>query len=45
MTPRERELERARRRRSDDEYSSSAFRRGVEKLMNQPPSSDWRRWE
>ncbi|HYE66226.1 MAG TPA: SRPBCC family protein [Pyrinomonadaceae bacterium] len=44
LTPREREQER-RRPRSDHEYSREAFRRGVDKLMDEPPSSRWRRWE
>lgn len=44
MTPRERELERA-RRRMDDEYSRQAFRRGVDRLMDEPPSRQWRRWD
>lgn len=46
MTPRERELEHARRRRaSDDEYSRQAFRRGIDRLLDEPPSRHWRRWE
>jgi uncharacterized protein YndB with AHSA1/START domain len=44
LTPRERETEGA-RRRPDDEYSGQAFRRGVERLMDEPPSKHWRRWE
>jgi uncharacterized protein YndB with AHSA1/START domain len=44
MTPRERERERS-RRRTDDEYSGQAFRRGVDRLMDEPPSRHWRRWE
>ena len=42
LTPRERELE---RRDLDDDYSEDAFRRGVDKLMHEPPSRRWRRWE
>jgi hypothetical protein len=44
MTPREweRELE---NRQPDYDYSREAFRRGVDRLMEEPPSSRWRRWE
>ena len=45
LTPRERELERERGRDPDYGYSEQAFRRGVEKLMDEPPSRRWRRWE
>lgn len=45
LTPRERELERT-RRRPDFEYSRRAFSRGVDKLLDEQdaPSSRWRRW-
>ena len=42
LTPRERERER-RRPRTDDDYPRQAFSRGVDKLMDDPPSSRWRR--
>lgn len=44
LTPRERELERE-RRVPDDGYADEAFRRGVDKLMDEPPSKRWRRWD
>ncbi len=44
LTPRERETERG-RRDPDYGYSEQAFRRGVDKLMDEPPSRRWRRWE
>ncbi len=44
MTPRETERERERGREPDDGYAERAFRRGVEKLMDdEPPSRRWRR--
>jgi uncharacterized protein YndB with AHSA1/START domain len=45
LTPRERELERG-RRKPDLEYSERAFSRGVDKLLDEQdaPSSRWRRW-
>ncbi len=43
MTPRERERERAQRLRDDDEYSRTAFRRGIDRLLDEPPSRDWHR--
>ena len=45
MTPREWEQESARGRQPDNEYSRQAFRRGVDKLMDEPPSGRWRRWD
>lgn len=45
LTPREREMERERGREPDYGYSEEAFRRGVDKLMDEPPSRRWRRWE
>ena len=45
MTPREWERERESGREPDHEYSKQAFRRGVDKLMDEPPSGRWRRWE
>lgn len=45
LTPRERQSERERGREPDYGYSEQAFRRGVEKLMDEPPSRRWRRWE
>lgn len=45
LTPRERETELGRRREPDYGYSEQAFRRGVDKLMDEPPSRRWRRWE
>jgi uncharacterized protein YndB with AHSA1/START domain len=44
LTPRERERER-RERRPDFDYRREAFRRGVEKLMDEPPSGRYRRWD
>ncbi|HKS30025.1 MAG TPA: SRPBCC family protein [Pyrinomonadaceae bacterium] len=44
MTPRERERER-RERRADVDYSREAFRRGVDRLMEEPPSRRYRRWD
>jgi uncharacterized protein YndB with AHSA1/START domain len=44
MTPRERERER-RERGPDSGYSREAFRRGVDKLMEEPPSRRYRRWD
>jgi uncharacterized protein YndB with AHSA1/START domain len=44
LTPRERETERG-RNEPDYGYSEQAFRRGVDKLMDEPPSRRWRRWE
>jgi uncharacterized protein YndB with AHSA1/START domain len=44
MTPREWERDTA-RRQPDYDYSREAFRRGVDKLMDEPPSGRWRRWE
>jgi uncharacterized protein YndB with AHSA1/START domain len=44
LTPRERERER-RERRLDFDYSREAFRRGFDKLMNEPPSRRYRRWD
>jgi uncharacterized protein YndB with AHSA1/START domain len=44
LTPRERERER-RERTPDFDYSREAFRRGVDKLMEDPPSRRWRRWD
>jgi uncharacterized protein YndB with AHSA1/START domain len=45
MTPREREIERA-RRRPDFDYRGKAFSRGVDKLLDEEdaPSKGWRRW-
>ncbi|MBA3765456.1 MAG: SRPBCC family protein [Acidobacteria bacterium] len=45
MTPREREMEEA-RRRFDFDYRKKAFSRGVDKLMDDDdaPSSRWRKW-
>jgi uncharacterized protein YndB with AHSA1/START domain len=45
MTPREWERERESGRQPDREYSRQAFRRGVDKLMDEPPSGRWRRWD
>ena len=45
LTPRERQSEREHGRDPDYGYSEQAFRRGVEKLMDEPPSRRWRRWE
>jgi hypothetical protein len=45
MTPRERESERSdqgRRRKEIWEDSKRVLRRGVDKLMDEPPSSRWR---
>lgn len=44
MTPRERERER-RERGADTGYSREAFRRGVDRLMDEPPSRRYRRWD
>lgn len=44
LTPRERERER-RERKPDVDYSGEAFRRGVDKLMEDAPSRRWRRWD
>lgn len=44
LTPRERETEGG-RRDPDYGYSEQAFRRGVDKLMDEPPSRRWRRWD
>jgi hypothetical protein len=44
LTPREREHER-RERRPDFDYSREAFRRGVDRLMDEPPSRRYRRWD
>jgi uncharacterized protein YndB with AHSA1/START domain len=45
MTPREWEEERETGRQPDHDYSKQAFRRGVDKLMDEPPSTRWRRWD
>jgi uncharacterized protein YndB with AHSA1/START domain len=45
LTPRERELEREQRGAPDYDYSEEAFRRGVDKLMEETPSRRWRRWD
>jgi uncharacterized membrane protein len=45
MTPREWEEDREGGRQPDHEYSKQAFRRGVDKLMDEPPSTRWRRWD
>lgn len=44
LTPRERELER-RKRKPDFDYSREALRRGVDRLMDEPPSRRYRRWD
>lgn len=44
LTPRERERE-GRERRPDFDYSREAFRRGVDRLMDEPPSRRYRRWD
>lgn len=44
LTPRERERERRERRR-DLDYPGEAFRRGVDRLMEEPPSRHYRRWD
>lgn len=44
MTPRERERER-RERKDDLGYPGEAFRRGVDRLMDEPPSRRYRRWD
>ena len=44
MTPRERERE-LREREPDVDYSRETFRRGVDKLMDEPPSRRYRRWD
>jgi uncharacterized protein YndB with AHSA1/START domain len=44
MTPRE--WERARETREPDyDYSREVLRRGVDRLMDEPPSGRWRRWD
>jgi hypothetical protein len=43
MTPRERARERARRREPDYDYKGKAFSRGIDKLMDDAPSTRWRR--
>lgn len=44
LTPRERERER-RERKADSGYSREAFRRGIDRLMDEPPSRRYRRWD
>ena len=44
LTPRERERE-LQERQPDYDYSREAFRRGIDKLMDEPPSRRWRRWD
>jgi hypothetical protein len=44
LTPREREHER-RERKPDFDYSREAFRRGFDKIMDEPPSRRYRRWD
>lgn len=44
LTPRERERERH-ERKPDFDYPGEAFRRGIDKLMEDPPSNRWRRWD
>jgi uncharacterized protein YndB with AHSA1/START domain len=44
LTPRERERER-RERRPDSDYSRDTLRRGVDRLMDEPPSGRYRRWD
>ncbi|MBD0372181.1 MAG: hypothetical protein ICV60_15170 [Pyrinomonadaceae bacterium] len=44
MTPRERERER-RERKPDFDYSRETLRRGVDRLMDEPPSRRYRRWD
>lgn len=44
LTPRERERER-RERRPDLDYSEETLRRGVDRLMDEPPSRRYRRWD
>jgi hypothetical protein len=44
MTPREWEREQE-QRQPDSDYSREAFRRGIDKLMDEPPSKRWRRWD
>lgn len=44
MTPRERERER-RGREADSGYSRETLRRGVDRLMDEPPSRRYRRWD
>ncbi|HEX8176403.1 MAG TPA: SRPBCC family protein [Pyrinomonadaceae bacterium] len=44
MTPRERERER-RERAADSGYSRETLRRGVDRLMDEPPSRRYRRWD
>ncbi|HEX7997247.1 MAG TPA: SRPBCC family protein [Pyrinomonadaceae bacterium] len=45
LTPREREMEQREERNPDYGYTEQAFRRGVDKLMDEGPSRRWRRWE
>ena len=45
LTPRERERERAAGRKPDFGYTRDAFRRGIDRLMDEPPSRNWRRWD
>ena len=46
MTPRERERERPERlRERGTEAKKMLQRRGVDRLLEDPPSKDWRRWE
>jgi uncharacterized protein YndB with AHSA1/START domain len=44
LTPRERERER-RERPMDVDYSRETLRRGVDRLMDEPPSRRYRRWD
>jgi uncharacterized membrane protein len=44
LTPRERQRER-RERQPDFDYHREGFRRGVDKLMDEPPSRRYRRWD
>jgi len=44
LTPRERERQR-RERQPDLDYSREAFRKGIDKLMDEPPSRRYRRWD
>jgi hypothetical protein len=44
MTPREWEHDRE-NREPDYEYSRKVLRRGVDRLMDEPPSRRWRRWD
>jgi uncharacterized protein YndB with AHSA1/START domain len=48
LTPRERDMERSRQMDHDDEEfdrSGRLLRRGVDRLMDEPPSSRWDRWQ